>query len=206
MADRNSKIRESILFNIQIKGILNKFTWHGFFRNSRLKPAVKKTVPTCNQESETYHYISDLLFFILLTRGILAASKIKTIKTCLLVDDDEDDKEIFCLALKKIDPSIDCITASDGREALSILDDGSFIPDYIFLDLNMPRMDGKECLKEIRKQNRLDKVPVIIFTTSSAERDKEETKKLGANSFITKPPLVSTLADLLLKLFNDPAS
>jgi len=133
----------------------------------------------------------------------LAIEKNGVVKTCLLVDDDEDDKEIFCIALEKIDPAIDCITASDGREALSILSDESFTPDFIFLDLNMPRMDGKECLKEIRKKSRLNHIPVIIFTTSSAEKDKEETKQLGANSFITKPPLVSTLAQILEKVFND---
>ena len=125
------------------------------------------------------------------------------IRTCLLVDDDDDDKEIFCLALEQADPSIKCVTASDGREALSILKVESFVPDYIFLDLNMPLMDGKECLREIRKQKRLANVPVIIFTTSSAEKDKEETKKLGANAFITKPPHVSMLAKKLTDIFND---
>jgi CheY-like chemotaxis protein len=133
----------------------------------------------------------------------LAVQESGSNKKCLLIDDDEDDKEIFCIALKQVDPSIDCVTASDGREALSILNNASYTPDYIFLDLNMPRMDGKECLTEIRKRDRLARVPVIIFTTSSAERDKEETKRLGANSFITKPPLVSTLADTLAQLFNN---
>ena len=121
--------------------------------------------------------------------------------TCLLVDDDEDDREIFSLALQDVDPSIDCVTARDGREALSILSI-NFVPDYIFLDLNMPLMDGKECLKEIRKRSHLNAVPVIIYSTSSAEKDKEETKKLGASSFITKPPLVSALAKKLSDVFG----
>ena len=125
------------------------------------------------------------------------------ISTCLLVDDDEDDQEIFCLALEKVNPSMKCIKASDGRDALSILSEESFIPDYIFLDLNMPRMDGKECLKEIRKQSRFNKVPVIIFTTSSSERDQAETRQLGANWFITKPPLISTLVEKLSEVFSN---
>jgi CheY-like chemotaxis protein len=133
----------------------------------------------------------------------VAIQKDSLTRTCLLVDDDEDDKEIFCLALQNIDPSIDCRTASDGLEALSILKDGSFVPDFIFLDLNMPVMNGKECLKEIRKQNHLHDTPVIIFSTSSAERDREETKALGASAFITKPPLVSTLAKKLSDIFNN---
>jgi CheY-like chemotaxis protein len=122
--------------------------------------------------------------------------------TCLLVDDDEDDKEIFCLALEQVDPLIKCVTASDGHEALAILSQQSFVPHYIFLDLNMPRMDGKQCLREIRKKGHLDAVPVIIFTTSSAQREVEETRALGANAFITKPPLVATLAKMLTQVFE----
>jgi CheY-like chemotaxis protein len=133
----------------------------------------------------------------------LENNKNNQIRTCLLVDDDDDDKEIFCLALKNTNATIECTTASDGLEALSILSNKSFIPDYIFLDLNMPRMNGKECLKEIRKHNHLNHVPVIIFTTSAAGKDIEETKRLGANSFITKPPLVSQLATKLAELFNN---
>lgn len=134
------------------------------------------------------------------------APESNAIRTCLLVDDDEDDREIFCLALSEADPSLTCITASDGVEALSILREKSFLPDYIFLDLNMPRMDGKDCLREIRKQTHLANVPVIIFSTSSADREKEETKRLGANSFIVKPPLVSTLTRDLHRIFNNGQS
>ena len=124
-------------------------------------------------------------------------------RVCLLVDDDEDDKEIFCLALEQANPSIICHTASDGKEALKMLSNKSFLPDYIFLDLNMPKMDGKECLKEIRRQSHLSHVPVIIFTTSGAQKDIEDTKRLGANSFITKPPLISILAEKLSEVFDN---
>jgi CheY-like chemotaxis protein len=132
----------------------------------------------------------------------LAIEKNSSTRTCLLVDDDEDDKEIFCLALQHADPSIECIMASDGPEALAILKDRSFVPDFIFLDLNMPVMNGKECLKEIRKQHHLNHIPVIIFSTSSAEKDKDETKALGASAFITKPPLISDLAKKLSGIFS----
>lgn len=117
------------------------------------------------------------------------------------MDDDEDDRYFFALALQHIDPTINCVAARDGREGLSLLKNGTFLPDYIFLDLNMPVMDGKECLIEIRKDSRLSRVPVIIFSTSSADRDKEETKKLGANAFITKPALVPALAERLTQVF-----
>jgi CheY-like chemotaxis protein len=133
----------------------------------------------------------------------LPANFTKAIKSCLLVDDDEDDQEIFCLALHEADASVNCRMASDGKEALKILSDKSYLPDYIFLDLNMPQMNGKECLKEIRKRDHLNQIPVVIFTTSSAEREIAETRRLGANFFITKPPLVSVLAAKLSEIFND---
>jgi CheY-like chemotaxis protein len=122
---------------------------------------------------------------------------------CLLVDDDEDDREIFCLALAEADPTVKCIQAKDGREALNLLKDKSFVPDYIFLDLNMPLVNGKECLTEIRKQPHLNRVQVIIFSTSSSDRDIQETKQLGASAFIKKPPLLSTLAKNLSQVFNN---
>jgi CheY-like chemotaxis protein len=124
-------------------------------------------------------------------------------KTCFLIDDDEDDQEIFTLALREADASIRCVTANDGVEALTRLTgDKTFIPDYIFLDLNMPLMNGKECLREIRKHTHLRDVPVIIFSTSSEPHEIEETRRLGANEFITKPPLISSLSRQLAEFFK----
>ena len=123
-------------------------------------------------------------------------------KTCLLVDDDEDDAEIFSIALNEANPAIQCLTASDGLEALQMLGDPAFIPDYIFLDLNMPLMTGKECLVEIRKRPHLLNTPVIIFSTSASQRDISETQNLGASCFITKPPLISILTERLLEIFE----
>ncbi|MGC1240632.1 MAG: response regulator [Chryseosolibacter sp.] len=123
-------------------------------------------------------------------------------KTCLLVDDDEDDKEIFCMALTETDPSVRCITANDGIDALKMLKDPTFVPDYIFLDLNMPLMSGKECLIEIRKRPHLTEVPVIIYTTSASQKDIEDTMEAGASSFITKPAHISVLSEKLLEVLS----
>lgn len=113
---------------------------------------------------------------------------------CFLIDDDDDDQEIFALALSSIDTDIHCITANDGIEALNKLNiDSDFIPDFIFLDLNMVRMNGRECLTEIRKLPRLKETPVIIYSTSSEEKDITETKLLGATDYIVKPPSISIL-------------
>ena len=122
-----------------------------------------------------------------------------------LIDDDLDDQEIFVLAIEDIDTSIHCKTASDGCEALNILKENeNFIPDYIFLDLNMPRVNGRECLVEMRKIPRLKSIPIYIYSTSSSEKDRIETLSLGATGFITKPnsidELVRILSDITLNV------
>lgn len=122
--------------------------------------------------------------------------------TCFLIDDDEDDQEIFAMALNKVDASIDCVFADTGSGALQLIQqDNTFAPQYIFLDLNMPGMTGKQCLTALRQIDRLRQTPIIIYSTSAEVRDILETKKLGATDFITKPERVSTLTDRLTTLF-----
>ncbi len=108
-------------------------------------------------------------------------------KTFMIVDDDSDDCDLFCEAITKIDTTVRCVIAHDGEEALMKLRIMSTVPDFIFLDLNMPRMNGWQCLAELKKDTRLKDIPVIIFTTSSSQMDMDETKKLGAAYFLTKP-------------------
>ncbi|HEX8039813.1 MAG TPA: response regulator, partial [Chryseosolibacter sp.] len=73
----------------------------------------------------------------------------------LYVDDDPEDIEIFHDAVRTVDPSVEYITATSGGEALKFLNTTQSLPDYVVLDINMPRMDGKLCLLEIRKDPRL---------------------------------------------------
>jgi len=109
-------------------------------------------------------------------------------KTFFIVDDDADDQELFIEAVTQVDKSIQCVSISDCEEALSLLKSGSVpLPDVIFLDLNMPRLNGKQCLIELKKESRLRHIPVIIYSTSSEKRDIEETARLGAAHFLTKP-------------------
>ncbi|OIN59183.1 response regulator [Arsenicibacter rosenii] len=123
-------------------------------------------------------------------------------KMCFLVDDDIDDQEIFAMALHKVDPAIACIFANDGIDALTKLQqDQSFIPHYIFLDLNMPRMNGRQCLVELKKIDRLSQVPVIMYSTSSEQKDISETKALGATDYVAKPPSISILTQALTHIF-----
>jgi len=122
---------------------------------------------------------------------------------CLFVDDDIDDQEIFSFAVRGLNKPISLVTAGDGLEALEILKaDKTFIPDCIFLDLNMPRMNGKECLPELRKLPWLKEVPIIIYTTSSEERDKLETRRLGASDFMTKESSIEGLKTALDRIFH----
>ena len=127
----------------------------------------------------------------------------KTPATVFLIDDDADDREIFALAMAEIDPSYKCVTAKNGVEALETLNLGELKPDCIFLDLNMPRMNGKLCLEEIKKQSRLQQIPIVIYTTSSGTRDKEQLLAMGAFAFVTKPPEIDQLISLLKNIFSN---
>ncbi len=115
-------------------------------------------------------------------------------KTFLIVDDDVEDCEFFCEAVGEVNPSFECHKAHNGEDALTILKKYiSRLPDYIFLDLNMPRMNGRELLQELKKDKQLQMIPVIIYTTSSSPKDKEDTKQLGAAYFLTKPAEFKTI-------------
>ena len=119
-------------------------------------------------------------------------------KTILIVDDDEDDREFLCEAIDSVDKGIRCVCVSDGSHALKLLLSDDFAPpDFIFLDLNMPRMDGKGCLAEIKKSMRLQHIPVIIYSTSKLPMDIEETRELGAAYFLTKPTKYTDLRNAL---------
>jgi CheY-like chemotaxis protein len=110
----------------------------------------------------------------------------KTILTILLVDDDADDIEVFNDALKQIDNSITLITAHNGQDALQILASDIFEkPDHIFLDINMPMMNGLDCLDRIRNQEKLN-IPVTIYSTSRNYIEYNRSLQLGAD-FLQKP-------------------
>jgi CheY-like chemotaxis protein len=124
-------------------------------------------------------------------------------KTCFLIDDDHEEQEIFEYALKSVNPTVLIVTASNGIEALQkLVAEKDFNPDFIFLDLNMPRMDGKETLKELRKIDRLNLIPVVIYSTSGSERDIRETQALGANFYLEKQGNLTILKKRLADFFS----
>jgi CheY-like chemotaxis protein len=120
-----------------------------------------------------------------------------TNKVILLVDDDIDDQELFGEAMSIIDSAAVCHFASDGEEGLQLLQENAKDVQLIFLDLNMPKMNGKQFLGIIKQQTALQNIPVVIFTTSLREKDGIETAALGAAHFMTKP---SSFGELVKQL------
>jgi iron complex outermembrane receptor protein len=123
--------------------------------------------------------------------------------TVFLIDDDTDDQEIFSLALESTKKSVNCVFANDGIEALQTLTSSAdFTPDFIFIDMNMPRMNGQQCLTEIKKIERLKDVPVYMYSTSIDPLTADENKSMGATDFIVKPADISVLTEILSRILN----
>ena len=122
--------------------------------------------------------------------------------TCFLIDDDPDEKIILQLALEELSGNFEIVTAMDGMAALKKLKRFTFEPDFIFLDINMPRMNGRMCLMELKKLEQLNDIPVIIYTTSSDKKEKQEMLTLGATDYITKPVTEADLVRELSRVFK----
>ena len=108
----------------------------------------------------------------------------------LLVEDNPADVRLTMEALKDTRVANRLHVARDGVEAINMLKDATGTvprPDLILLDLNLPRKDGREVLREIKQDDRLCHIPVVIFSTSQAEQDIVQSYRLRANAFITKP-------------------
>lgn len=123
------------------------------------------------------------------------------IRNIFLADDDDDDRLLFVEALNEIDNSVSLTIAEDGKQLMDILNTSpNTLPDVVFLDVNMPKKNGFECLEEIRKQNNnLRDLNIIIFTTCDKYTTMEKAYELGATFFAVKP---NKFSDLKL-LIND---
>ena len=106
----------------------------------------------------------------------------------LLADDDEDDRLIFKDAIDEVKVKTVVTVLNDGEQLMNYLNQKApQLPNVVFLDLNMPKKNGMECLKEIRANPKLKDVSVAIYSTSASEEDIEETFVKGANIYIKKP-------------------
>jgi CheY-like chemotaxis protein len=125
--------------------------------------------------------------------------------TILLADDDPDDRKLTqdAFSENRLANVLDCV--EDGEELLAYLHrTGKYetlrdrtLPGLILLDLNMPRKDGREALKEIKADPELRRIPIVVLTTSKAEEDIVRTYDLGVNSYVTKPVTFKSLVELI---------
>lgn len=118
--------------------------------------------------------------------------------TFLHIDDDTDDLELFAMAVREISILAKCISYHNANLALLALEAGEIKPDYIFLDLNMPGMNGQEFLSTIKLNLTLNSIPVIIFSTSSHPATIQRMLDSGAEAFITKPTDFNQFIDVLM--------
>jgi CheY-like chemotaxis protein len=125
--------------------------------------------------------------------------------TILLADDDEEDRMLTAGALEESRVVNDLRFVEDGDDLLDYLyhrgkysdPQSSPVPGLILLDLNMPRKDGREALREIKADPDLRRIPIVVLTTSKAEEDIYRTYDLGANSFVTKPVSFDGLVNVM---------
>jgi len=125
-------------------------------------------------------------------------------KIFMIIDDDADDRMFFKEALKEMLPSSACLEANGGIEALQQLRNTEQLPDFIFLDINMPRMDGRECLKELKRDAELKNIIVIMYSTSFTVESIDEFYKLGASSYLNKPTDMNKLPEQILEAIRRP--
>ncbi len=121
----------------------------------------------------------------------------------MIAEDDPDDLFLLQHALRKVCPGLAITAVSDGVELLAHLQSGaaSALPDLVFLDLNMPRMDGREVLAVLQDHPRLSAIPVVVMTTSQEPEDRERAKALKVAAWVTKPdqfaPMVAIARQIL---------
>lgn len=121
----------------------------------------------------------------------------------LLADDDKDDQHLFKEALDRTNVPTELTTTDNGKELMDNLHDPEIPnPDIIFLDINMPGKNGKECLKEIKADEELKDIPTVMYTTSKSEQDINEAFKTGANLYVPKPNSFSSIILILKNIFT----
>lgn len=115
------------------------------------------------------------------------------------IDDDSDDREIFRYAVRSVDPSITCISFESGEDLLRHIGRDMPLPDFIFIDINMPKMNGYECVQEIRSKEILNTVKIIMYSTSFNPEDQLRFNQ-PAVDFLVKPSEIDSLVRYIKKL------
>src|SRR5690348_3497714 len=117
------------------------------------------------------------------------------------VDDDQDDRDMFCMAIKRIDPDIQCMEISSADDAIDFLSNGEISPDYIFMDINMPRMNGYECVQEIYQYSNLKNTTIIMHSSTFNPRDQVDFGVLGLK-YLLKTSSLPSLVESITKLIQ----
>lgn len=121
----------------------------------------------------------------------------------ILTDDDEDDRLFFTDAFDELNMNTKVKTFNDGVELMDYLNnEESILPNVLFLDLNMPKKSGIECLNEIKANSKMSDIAIAIYSTSASEEDIEETFVLGANIYIKKPSSFKLLKKALSEVVS----
>lgn len=126
-------------------------------------------------------------------------------RSIYLADDDSDDRDFFTDAIREIDPGVILKVAQDGMELIDNLLalSGAELPDFIFLDINMPRKSGLECLEEIRNhKGGLKKVNIVMLSTSSDPQNIQRAMQMGAAFYAVKPSSFEKLKSLLQDILS----
>lgn len=121
----------------------------------------------------------------------------------ILADDDRDDRLFFTDAFDELGMNTKVITYNNGVELMDFLkSEDAIMPNVLFLDLNMPKKSGIECLNEIKASSKMSEIAIAIYSTSASEEDIEETFVLGANIYIKKPSDFKALKKVLAEVVS----
>ena len=124
-------------------------------------------------------------------------------KHLLIIEDSDEDFEMISIILKDLNPQLQFTRYDDGMTAYEFISDRkNRIPDLVFLDLNLPEMDGREFILKIKQDPQLKRVPIIAFTTSNNPKDVNFCYEHGINAYVTKPVDLAELQNLL-KTINE---
>lgn len=123
-------------------------------------------------------------------------------KKILLAEDDEDDQMIFTEIVKKLYPdgSLRFDVVDNGMEVMEALENAPELPDLLILDQNMPQLNGKETLEMLKKDDRFQSIPVVIYSTYNDNRLSNECLTIGAKQIITKPDSIDEFRDMVVML------
>jgi PleD family two-component response regulator len=122
-------------------------------------------------------------------------------KMILLIDDDEDEFELFIEALHEADFNCDCIFAKTAEQALNFL--RYTVPDFIFLDYNMPKINGLKCLTKIKQLTNSKDIPVVLYSTGITDELSKIAISNGATLCIKKPDKFHTLAEIFHQVLTN---